>query len=142
MIQAKDLQPGEVLVTPTDSKQGFTMTVETLEHQIIADEPENLGGDNKGMGPFELLSASLATCTAMTLRFYAKRENLEPGRYQVKVWAEQHQEGGSSGHLLKCALSFDEVEDPALKAKLQEIAEKCPVSRVLKTGVEIESVPS
>lgn len=67
MIQRPEIKKGEVLVTPISDGTPFSFLLDTLDYSIIADEPTNFGGSNRGISPFDLLIASLAICTAMTL---------------------------------------------------------------------------
>lgn len=134
MIQKSELNKGEVLVTPTNDKQSFSFSVETLNHSSIADEPKELGGDDLGMSPFDLLSASLATCTAMTLRFYAKRKNFDLGHFQVKVSIQKNDDGN---HIFTREIVFEESKNPELINKFKEIAEKCPIHKALTSQINI-----
>src|SRR5919199_3781950 len=58
-------------------KHGFTHDVEVREHHVTADEPNDVGGHDEGPSPQELLAASLASCTAVTMEMYAKRKGWE-----------------------------------------------------------------
>lgn len=135
MMQKSGLTKGEVLVTPINDREPFSFLVDTLDHSIIADEPQDLGGSNRGMGPFDLLAASLATCTAMTLRFYAKRKNLELGPFQVKISMQKNNDDGS--HIFAREIVFEENKDSEIIRKFKEIAEKCPVHKALIGQINI-----
>ena len=52
----------------------YQVNIDAESFSILADEPQGVGGDNLGPSPFQLLLASLAACTAMTVRMYAKRK--------------------------------------------------------------------
>ncbi|MEV9488582.1 OsmC family protein, partial [Klebsiella pneumoniae] len=65
------------------SATGFTHRVGIRNHQLIADEPVEQGGDDEGPSPQELLAASLATCTAVTVEMYAKRKGWDIGPLEV-----------------------------------------------------------
>lgn len=134
MIQKSEIQKGEVLVTPISDGSPFSFLVDTLDHSIIADEPTNLGGSNRGMSPFDLLAASLATCTAMTLRFYSKRKNLELGLFQVKVSIQKHDD---DTHTFIRDIAFETNKNPETIDKLKAIAEKCPVHKALIGQISI-----
>jgi putative redox protein len=124
MLSKSRLQKGEVMVTPINEKEPFSFIAETLDHSIFADEPTDRGGNNRGMNPFELLASSLAACTAMTLRFYAKRKNLELGNFQVKVSFAHPPDHNNTSYAFTRELIFDEPKDEEIHNKLKEIANK------------------
>src|SRR5262249_56653681 len=66
-------------------RQGSEHEVEIREHRLLVDEPKDEGGDDSGPGPTELLAASLATCTAITLEMYAGRKEWDLGKVEVSV---------------------------------------------------------
>src|SRR5579871_6756258 len=61
----------------------FTHTISIRDHQVVADEPRESGGDDEGPSPEELLAASLASCTAVTMEMYARRKGWEVGSIEV-----------------------------------------------------------
>src|SRR5947209_7088155 len=65
------------------STAAFTHQVDIRQHQLIADEPTEHGGDDEGPSPQELLAASLASCTAVTMEMYAKRKGWDIGPIEV-----------------------------------------------------------
>ena len=67
--------------------------VEIRRHTVVADEPKDEGGDDSGPSPQELLAASLASCTAITIEMYAKRKGWEIGDVTVHVEYEPAQRG-------------------------------------------------
>jgi putative redox protein len=111
-------------------RKGYEHEVEIREHRLIVDEPEDEGGGDQGPQPTELLAASLATCTAITLEMYANRKEWGLGAVEVAV---DYESGASDTPptfdvriKLGGALS-DEHRD-----RLLTIAGKCPVHRALK----------
>ena len=76
-------------------KRGFTHTVEIRggDHVLTADEPRKEGGNDEGPSPQELLAASLASCTAITIEMYAKRKGWNIGEVEVDVDYEPAQRG-------------------------------------------------
>jgi len=100
---------------------------------ILADEPVEVGGGGTGPTPYELLSAALAACTAMTLKLYAERKGwtLPPFTVEAAHSAEAERDRFTR------AIAFEAPLDAAQEAKLLEIADKCPVHRTLVRGFEI-----
>jgi putative redox protein len=118
-------------------RQGYEHEVEIREHRLIVDEPEDEGGTDSGPGPTELLAASLATCTAITIEMYADRKGWDLGDLEVAVdyKAATHDEGPKFA--VKISLPA-ELEDDQLD-RLLVIAHKCPVHRaLLAQNVEID----
>ena len=66
-------------------RSGYEHAIQMREHRLIADEPEEKGGTDKGPKPAELLAASLASCTAITIEMYADRKQWGLGEVQVEV---------------------------------------------------------
>ena len=102
-------------------------------HELVADEPTALGGADAGTSPYGLLLASLAACTAITLRMYAERKGWELGTMRVDL------EMVRDGDVERIARTLELA--PALgadqRARLVEIADKTPVTKTLRRGVEI-----
>jgi putative redox protein len=109
---------------------GWTHSVETRGHMLVADEPRDKGGEDRGPTPQELLAASLASCTAITLEMYARRKSWDLGDVAVECDYDQAERGASTTFKLllrlPSALSEDQVE------RLKQIAAKCPVHRTLE----------
>ncbi len=137
---------------PTDTYtieagEGFLQYVETAGHHLYADEPFSVGGTNRGPSPYDLLIAGLGACTSMTVRMYANRKKWPLERVSVRL---RH----SKVHATDCAecetkegkidLIEREIElkgdlDDAQRARLMEIADRCPVHRTLHSEVKIET---
>lgn len=141
MIIRNELSNGEVLVSPTNEATPFSFTVETHRQIITADEPRESGGNDHGMNPFDLLAASLATCTAMTLRYYANHKGFDLGFFQVKVHISKQVIEDSSTPVIVFArdIRFGESKSPDQITKIKEIAEKCPVHKALTGEIKIET---
>ncbi|MFA6954455.1 MAG: OsmC family protein [Thermoanaerobaculia bacterium] len=114
-------------------------------HTIIADEPVEAGGQDEGPTPYDLLGSALATCTAMTLQFYAKREKIALERVEVSVSNErihardctdcESESGFAHRFDVKLRVSGDLTE--AQREKLLEIARRCPVNKTLSREIKI-----
>lgn len=127
---------------------GFTTEVISGDHYLLADEPEDVGGNDMGPSPYQLLNSALGTCTAMTLKLYADRKKWDLKKVTVHLAHEkQHLEDSShpDSKSSKADLFFTKLEvegelDSDQRERLLEIAEKCPVHRTLtETEVKIKT---
>ena len=114
----------------------FTHDLKVRKHRLTADEPEASGGDDQGPSPQELLAASLASCTAITIEMYANRKKWNIDGLEVDVDYTPAERGCATSFKLvmrfPAHLSEDQVE------KLRVIAAKCPVHRTLEGEVAFE----
>jgi putative redox protein len=104
-------------------------TVQVREHQLTVDEPMDLGGNDTGPDPQELLAVSLASCTAITMEMYAARKGWDIGRVEVDVEYTPAERGCPTKFELVMRLADDVPEEQV--ERLRVIAAKCPVHRVL-----------
>lgn len=127
---------------------GFTTEIVSGAHYVLADEPKEVGGNDLGASPYQLLNASLGACTAMTLKLYAERKkwNLEKVTVHLshnKKHAEDINDPGNKKSKIDVFKRLLEIEgdlDVDQKQKLLEIANKCPVHRTLtETEVVVET---
>jgi putative redox protein len=110
--------------------------IEIGEHSLVADEPEDVGGDDAGPSPQELLAASLASCTAVTIEMYARRKNWDIGEVVVDVNYEPAQRGSPTKFQMNVKLPAD--LDPEQQQRIMQIAARCPVHRTLEGEVMFE----
>jgi len=108
---------------------GFVHRVEVDGHELTVDEPEEDGGTNTGASPTRLLTASLASCTSMTIVMYADRKGWDVGDLEVSAEFERPPAGERAQFevtvSLPSSLSEEQVE------RIMVIAGKCPVHRTL-----------
>ena len=102
-------------------------------HELTADEPKDEGGDDEGPSPQELLAASLASCTAITMEMYAQRKGWEVGDMSVDVNYEPAQRGSPTRFEMVVKMPKELPEEQ--RQKLMQIAAKCPVHRTLEGEV-------
>jgi len=114
-------------------REKFTHDLKVRTHRLTADEPEDHGGEDMGPSPQELLAASLASCTAITIEMYAKRKDWNVDGLEVDVDYTPAERGSATTFKtiikMPAHLSEDQVE------RLQVIAAKCPVHRTLEGEV-------
>jgi putative redox protein len=116
--------------------KGFTHQLKVREHTLTADEPKEEGGDDAGPSPQELLAASLASCTAITMEMYAQRKGWNTDGMEIDVDYTPADRGSPTRFNLvmrmPAHLSEEQVE------KLRVIAAKCPIHRTLEGEVLFE----
>jgi putative redox protein len=106
------------------------------EHRLTADEPREHGGEDSGPSPQELLAASLASCTAITMEMYAERKGWDVGEMTVDVDYEPSQRGSPTRFVMHVQMPKDLPSDQ--RDRLMQIAAKCPVHRALEGEVMFE----
>ena len=111
----------------------LTHDLEVRDHRLRSDEPERNGGDDAGPNPQELLAASLASCSAITMEMYAERKGWDIGEVHVDVNYEPAQRGSPTKFEMVVQLPKELPEDQ--REKLMQIAAKCPVHRTLEGEV-------
>ena len=107
----------------------FTHRIDIRQHQLNVDEPNEHGGDDDGPSPQELLAASLASCTAVTIQMYAKRKGWDVGRVEVQCDYQPAERGCPTN--FKTVLRVPADCPPEIVERLSVIAAKCPVHRTL-----------
>lgn len=131
-----------------ESDEGLRHVVRAGTHSFFADEPTSAGGTDEGPAPYDLLLASLGACTAMTLRLYADRkkwplEDVSVALTHSRVKAEDCDECESkSGYvaMIRREVRLAGKLDAAQRARLMEIADRCPVHRTLHGEIRVTSV--
>ena len=138
-------EPGVVV---EETGQGlFQQRIRIGRHVIMADEPQSMGGLDSGPAPYDLLAAALGACKAMTMRLYANRKNLPLTRTRVHVVHDRiHAKDCADcetkdGHIdeFRVAITLDGALTEEQRARVLEIADKCPVHRTLEGEVRVRS---
>jgi len=123
------------MVKATINKEHYACSVKNGSHEIIADEPLEIGGTNKGFEPKGLLMAALASCVAITLRMYVDRKQWSVEKIEVEV--NMDIENGEIIFFEEITCTGNLTEEQ--KIRLEDVATKCPVSKILAVGYEIKS---
>jgi putative redox protein len=102
-------------------------------HQLLVDEPVAAGGGDGGPSPVELVAAGLAACTAITLRMYAERKGWELGEVKIdcRAWTQD------AGYRFERTIRFGAPLSEEQRVRLGEIAEKTPVTKLVRAGAPI-----
>jgi putative redox protein len=127
-----DIAP--VVVTET-GLGNYQVEVHVGTSTFLADEPVAVGGLGTGPNPYDLLSAALGTCTVLTARLYANRKGWPLSRAQASV--VHHAAGAGQKDLFERVLTLEGELDEEQRARLVEIAGRCPVSQTLERGSEV-----
>ncbi|RED11346.1 bifunctional alpha/beta hydrolase/OsmC family protein [Pontivivens insulae] len=118
------------------------------KHHTLADEPLSYGGTDQGLTPYQFLAAGLGACTSMTIRMYARKKGWPLSHVSVdvthdKVHASDCEtclmQEGRIDHLHR-AIRLEGDLDDAQRARLLEIADKCPVHKTLESGAHVTTV--
>jgi len=137
--------PGDVVVWETGQGKYQQHTSISGRHYLMADEPEAYGGLDSGPSPYDLLLAGLGACTSMTLRMYADRKKIPLQKVTVrlrhdKIHAEDcHECQTKNGKVdvIEREVVMEGDLDEATRARLLEIADKCPVHKTLHSEVKV-----
>src|SRR5207248_5608488 len=114
------------------ARTAFTHRIDIRSHQVTADEPTEHGGDDEGPSPQELLAASLASCTAITMEMYSKRKGWDIGPVEVECEYTPAERGCPTHFnlILRIPNGCTEEQVHALRV----IAAKCPIHWTLAGG--------
>jgi len=107
----------------------FTHDVDVRNHRVVIDEPRNQGGEDDGPSPQEMLAASLASCTAVTMEMYAKHKGWDLGPIEVECEYTPAERGCPTKFNLVLRLPRGLSDEQVRRLKV--IAAKCPVHRTL-----------
>ncbi|MGY3793609.1 bifunctional alpha/beta hydrolase/OsmC family protein [Aquimarina sp. 433] len=133
------------VVVSLGNDEGYTTQMKVGNHYMVADEPESVGGNDFGPSPYELVSAGLSACTAMTIKMYVSRKGWDLKNVEVHTSYDRR-------HIDDC----ENCEDPTAKidtfdreiklegdldekqiARILQIADKCPVHKTLHTETQV-----
>ena len=114
----------------------FRHTIDIRQHHLTADEPKDHGGDDNGPSPQELLAASLASCTAVTMEMYARRKGWDVSGLTVDCEYTPAERGCPTKFELVLRLPPEATDEQVDRLKV--IAAKCPVHRTLEGEVAFD----
>lgn len=143
-----DATPAVTHVDVRESLLGrYAQTVTAGRHTLVADEPVAVGGGDTGPGPYDYLLIALGACTSMTLRMYAAQKQWPLVRVHVRL-AHRKVHAADCADCATREGKIDEItreifiEGPLSdeqRARLLEIANRCPVHRTLTSEIKIRS---
>lgn len=133
-----------VVVRSRGGSQVLRTDVRAGSHSFVADEPPGSGGKDAGPSPYDLLVGALGSCTAMAVEIYALRMSWPLEHVIVKLRHDRlHAKDAASddGFLdrIEREISLEGPLTDAQRAKLLEIAERCPVNRALCSSIQVQT---
>ncbi|MBK7649371.1 MAG: OsmC family protein [Betaproteobacteria bacterium] len=129
----------DVVVVAENGKGRYQQAVTVGQHQLLADEPVDVGGADAGPAPFDFVMAGLGACTSMTLRMYAERREFPLTHLSVSLsYDKVTVDGVARDHIQRTITLEGELSDEQ-RQRLLEIANKCPVHRALSQSLLIDS---
>lgn len=139
------LKSDHQVVASLDAEDGFTTSMKVGQHYMMADEPTSFGGNDFGPSPYELVSAGLSACTAMTVQMYVRRkkwplENIEVHTSYSKTHAEDCE--NCEADSAKIDTFHREIKltgdlDDKQVTRILQIADKCPVHKTLHSETQV-----
>jgi len=145
MATTEQTEPGHVIVHGTAA--GFAQEIEIGSHELCADEPVSFGGTESGPSPYDLLLAALGSCTSMTIGFYARKRSwplekiivsLRHSRIHAADCEDCETKEGKIDRIdLDIQLTGSLTDEQ--RAKLIEVAGKCPVHQTLTSEINIKT---
>ncbi len=135
------------VVASLDTQDGFTTQMKVGNHYLLADEPEEYNGNDFGPSPYELVSAGLSACTAMTIQMYTQHKGWPLENVEVHTsYDKKHAEDCENCEADSAKIDTFEREirltgnlDEKQKARILQIADKCPVHRTLHSETQVIS---
>jgi putative redox protein len=134
-------------VVVSGNANGLAQEIAAGPHRLVADEPREAGGTDTGPNPYDLLLAALGSCTSMTLAMYARRkqwplQSVTVTLHHSKIYAADCESCETKeGRLDRIERQIELVgplDDPQ-RARLLEIANRCPVHRTLTSEIDIRT---
>ncbi|MEM6319928.1 MAG: alpha/beta fold hydrolase [Bacteroidota bacterium] len=145
--ETKKLRTKSQVAVRLNQADAFTTEVVAGHQHFVADEPASVGGNDFGPSPYQLVSAGLGACTAMTMHMYARRKKWDLQEVTVHI---DHQKDYASDReasenqtrkidIFERKIEIEGELDDTQKARLLEIADRCPVHRTLHSEVAVET---
>jgi putative redox protein len=147
MVPQPDMEPIKGVLVAETGNGKFEQSVVAGQHRYLADEPMSVGGNGSGPSPYEYLLAALGACTSMTIRLYAELKKIPLRRVSVHLTHDKI-------HAVDCENcetkegKIDRIEreitlegdlSAEQRARLMEIADKCPVHRTLHSEIDVRT---
>jgi putative redox protein len=123
------------MMTTSKLTHDYRVEIGVRDHYFISDVDKNLGGNDEGPNPHELVEAALCACTGMTVKMYAKRKQIPLQEINVNVKIEKE----GVVNLIKREIELIGDLSDEQRVQLLQIADKCPIHKLLIAQVSIET---
>ncbi len=141
----EQLKTKHQVVASLDKEDGFTTAMKTGNHYMVADEPTSYGGNDFGPSPYELVSAGLSACTAMTVQMYVKRKGWPLENIEVHIsYGKSHAQDCEDCETDSAKINTFHREiklignlDEKQTNRILQIADKCPVHKTLHSETQV-----
>jgi putative redox protein len=130
------------LVRARIGKDHYLTHLDAGRHSYLGDEPEDKGGLDQGPAPSQFVLSGLAACTVVTLRMYADRKGWPMEGAEIELWLHSERTDDGWLSLIHARLSLQGPLSVEQRARLLEIAKKCPVHRMLTNEIRIQTTLS
>lgn len=120
-------------------KDPYRTEIHVQPHVILADEPKDMGGQDLGPAPAELLLSSIGSCKAITMRMYADRKQWDLTGAEISLSISKQTGELQDTNFIKCHIRLDGNLDETQRQRLLKIADKCPIHKILSNPIVIES---
>jgi len=144
-INATTVSNDHSVTASADTQQGFLCKIMASGHQLVADEPIDVGGTNLGPSPYDYLSAALGSCTVMTINMYARHKkidlhnatvNINHSRIHADDCVDCEKTNGQID-VLKRSISLTGDLTEQQRTRILQIADRCPIHKTLKNEIKI-----
>lgn len=122
----------------TTTAENYITNITSGNHQYIVDEPLDKGGQDKGVKPTELLAASLASCTAITIKMYVNHKGWEVGDVEVQVNME-HDDKYQNATFERIINIKNANLDESQYKRLSTVANACPIHKLLEGNITVNT---
>ena len=126
-------------VEATIGQTPYAVTITAGGHDLISDEGPALGGQGAGLAPFDLVLAGLGACTAMTLKMYAERKAWPLTSARVALTIAMVRDGDGDALKINRVLTLDGDLSPEQRLRMADIAERTPVTLLIKSGARVHT---
>ncbi len=118
-------------------KQNYKVDAKGARQSLVIDEPVEVGGQDLGLSPKELLAVSLGSCTSITLKMYANHKGWDLNDVNIEVTLDWNKETLTTSFTRKIELigNLDDTQ----RERLLKIADSCPVHKILTNSTEVET---